>query len=201
LTESHPLESKPLGSGISLLSSRLVDEGGGKAGARILLFWHIRKGETIMEKVSIQPKLKCYISVKTYLQDKEKKQTGLVSFAIPDLGVLFKARYLGSHYELEYVSLLALAGFIERNGKALKGQKFSFLCSSPLLVYQMTQNTLCQKEVQRHRNLALAYKRKLDFSLSWIPESQNPACNGMMDLPPIKAQFDFDFEDIQKKLP
>jgi hypothetical protein len=155
----------------------------------------------MMEKVSIQPKLRCYISAQTNLQNKEKKQTGLVSFAIPDFGVLFKARYLGSHYELEYISLLALAGFIERNAKVFKGQKFSFLCSSPLLVYQMTQNTLCQREVERHRNLALAYKRKLDFSLSWIPESQNPARNGMMDLPPIKAQFDFDFEDIQKKLP
>ncbi len=153
-----------------------------------------------MEKVSTQPKLKCYISAQTRLKNKEKSQTGLVGFAIPDLGVLFKARYLGSHYQLEYVSLLALARFIESNGSAFKGQKLSFHCSSPLLVYQMTQKSLCQKEVERYRDLALAYKRKLDFSLSWVPESQNPAQNGMMELPPVKTQIDFNFDEIQKKL-
>ncbi len=153
-----------------------------------------------MEKVSIQPKLKCYISAQTCLRNKEKRQTGLVGFAIPDLGVFFKARYLGSHYELEYFSLLALARFIESNGKVFKGQKLSILCSSPLLVYQMTQKSLCQKEVEPHRNLALAYKKKLDFSLSWVPESQNPSQNGMIDLPPVKTQIDFNFEDIQGKL-
>lgn len=153
-----------------------------------------------MKKASIEPKLRCYISSKTGLRNKEKRQNGLVSFAIPDLGVLFKARYLGSHYELEYFSLLTLARFIESNPKAFQGHKLSILCSSPLLVYQITQNSLCQKEVERHRNLALAYKKKLDFSLSWVPESQNPAQNGMIDLPPVKTQADFNFEGIQEKL-
>jgi hypothetical protein len=153
-----------------------------------------------MEKVSVQAKTKCYISVKTLLQNKEKTQSGLVSFAIPDLGVLFKARYVGTHYELEYVSLLALAHFIEQNGEAFKDQKLSIFCSSPLLVYQMTANTLCQKEVERHRNLALAYKKKLGFSLSWVPETQNPAHNGIIDLPPVKTSLNLNFEDIQKKL-
>jgi hypothetical protein len=156
--------------------------------------------ETLMQKVSIQPKLKCYISSKSIQQNREKKQIGLVSFAIPDLGILFKARYVASHYELEYVSLLALARFIETNSNAFKRQKLSILCSSSMLVYQMTQNSLCQREVEKHRNLALAYKKKYDFSLSWVPESENPAQNGMIDLPPVKSQYNFNFEDIQKKL-
>lgn len=153
-----------------------------------------------MEKVSVQPRIKCYVSAKTLLPDKERKQMGLVSFAIPDLGVLFKARYLGSQYELEYVSLLALARFIELNIKAFAGQKISIFCSSPLLVYQLTESSLCQKEVEKHRNLAIAYKKKLSFSLSWVPERTNPAHNGMIDLPPVKNSFNFKFEDLQKKI-
>ena len=153
-----------------------------------------------MEKVSVQPRIKCYVSATTLLTDKEKKQTGLVSFAIPDLGVLFKARYVGSHYELEYVGILALARFIESNNKAFGGQKISIFCSSPLLVYQMTQSTLCQREVEKHRSLALAYKQKLGFSLSWVPESENPAQSGMIDLPPVKNSFNFNFDDLHRKL-
>jgi len=153
-----------------------------------------------MKKISVQPRIKCFISAKTLVQDKEKRQNGLISFAIPDLGILFKARYFGSHYELEYISLLALLRFIEKNYKAFEGQKINVLCSSSLLVYQMSENTVCQKELERHRNLALACKKKLKFSLSWVPESENRAQNGMMDLPPLKKSFDFNFEDIQKKL-
>jgi hypothetical protein len=152
-----------------------------------------------MEKVSVQPRMKCFISVKADLSDKEKKQNGLIGFAIPDVGVLFKTRHFGSFYELEYKSLLALLRFIEWNAKAFHNQKLNILCSSPLLVYQMNDNTLCQKEVEQDRNLALVYKRKLGFSLSWVPESENRASNGMMDLPPLKSSFDFKFEDTRKK--
>lgn len=160
-----------------------------------------------MEKISIppkdspvnKPKIKCFISAKTPEQDKDKRQSGLVSFAIPDLGVLFKSKHLGSFYELEYMSLLSLLRFIELNHKAFEKLKISILCSSPLLVYQMSENTLCQGDLRQHRNMALAYKKKLNFSLSWVPESENRAQNGMMDLPPVKNSFEFNFEDINKK--
>ena len=152
-----------------------------------------------MEKVSVQPRIKCFIAAKTLLQDKERRQNGLISFAIPDLGILFKTRHFGSHYELEYVSLLLLLRFVELNSKAFQNLKLQVLCSSPLLVYQVSERTICQKEVERHRNLALAYKKKYGFSLSWVPESENRAHSGVIDLPPLKNSPDFNFEDLQKK--
>ena len=152
-----------------------------------------------MEKVSVQPTMKCFVSVKTLLRDKERKQNGLISFAIPDLGVLFKTRKFGSHHQLEYKGLLALLRFVELNHKSFPNQKLNVLSSSPLLVYQMNENSLCQREVERDRNLALAYKRKLKFSLSWVPGVENRAENGMMDLPPLKNSLDLKFEDLQKK--
>ena len=152
-----------------------------------------------MEKVSVRPTMKCFVSVKTLLKDKEKEQDGLISFAIPDLGVLFKIRHFGSYYELEYKSLLALLRFVEANDKAFRNQKLNVLSSSPLLIYQMNENSLCQKEVEPYRNLALVYKRKMKFSLSWVPEIENRALNGMMDLPPLKNSLDLKFDDLQKK--
>ena len=152
-----------------------------------------------MEKVSVRPTMQCFVSVKTLLRDKEKKQNGLISFAIPDLGVLFKTRDFGSHYQLEYKSLLALLRFIDANEKVFRNQKLNILASSPLLIYQMNENSLCQKEVEQDRNLALAYKRKLKFSVSWVPEGENRASGGMMDLPPLKKSLDLKFDDLQKK--
>jgi hypothetical protein len=152
-----------------------------------------------MEKVSARPTMQCFVSVKTLQRDREKRQNGLISFAIPDLGVLLKTCDFGSHYELEYRSLLALLRFIETNDKAFRNQKLNVLSSSPLLIYQMNENSLCQKEVERDRNLALAYKRKLKFSLSWVPEGENRAMSGMMDLPPLKNSLDLKFDDPQKK--
>jgi hypothetical protein len=152
-----------------------------------------------MEKVSVRPTMQCFVSVKTLLRDKEKKQNGLISFAIPDLGILFKTRDFGSHYELEYRSLLALLRFIEANEQAFRSQKLNVLSSSPLLVYQMNESSLCQKEVRIDRNLALAYKRKLKFSLSWVPEGENRALSGIMDLPPLKNSLDLRFDELQKE--
>ena len=146
-----------------------------------------------------KPEIKCYFSAKTQEKDKEKKQNGLICFAIPEVGVVFKNKSYGSYFELEYTSLLSLLRFIEVNQKAFENQKISVLCSSPLLVYQMNENSGCQNELRPHRNLVLAYKRRLNFSLSWIPEAENRAQNGMMDLPPLKVTFDFNFEDLQKK--
>jgi hypothetical protein len=35
--------------------------------------------------------------------------------------------------------------------------------------------------------------------LSWVPEIENRALNGMMDLPPLKNSLDLKFDDLQKK--
>jgi hypothetical protein len=151
-----------------------------------------------VEQVTVKPRIKCFVSAQTPFSDKDKKQKGLIGFAIPDLGILFKSAQVGSHHELEYVSLLSLLRFVELNCKAFENVKIVILCSSPLLVYQMSESAVCQEELRRHRNLALAYKKRLNFSVSWVPENENRAQNGMIDLPALKNSFDFNFEDIQK---
>jgi hypothetical protein len=145
-----------------------------------------------MKKIPTEPKIKCYIAARTNLRDKSVRQPGLVSFAIPDLGVLFRVRGIGSHYELEYMSLLSLLRFIELNRSAFQNHNIHIYSTSSLLVYQVNQNAFCQKELERHKNLAVAYKNVLKFSLSWIPQSDNRAENGMLDLPPLKNSFKMD---------
>ena len=162
-----------------------------------------------MKKMLNEPRIKCFISAKTNHQDKSRRQNGLVSFAIPDLGILFRTSCLGSYYELEYMSLLSLLRFIELNREAFKNQKIDIYCTSSLLVYQVNQNVFCQKELEKHKNLAIAYKNILNFSLSWIPDTENRTEKGMLDLPPLKnsfkmnlqdKSFNFELDDLHKKL-
>jgi hypothetical protein len=161
-----------------------------------------------MKKMN-EPRIKCFISAKTNHSDKSLRQNGLVSFAIPDLGILFRASFFGSYYELEYMSLLSLLRFIEMNRSAFENQKIDIYSTSSILVYQVNQNAFCQKELEKHKNLAIAYKNILNFSLSWIPDTENRAEKGMLDLPPLKnsfkmnlqdKSFNFDLEDLHKKV-
>jgi len=167
-----------------------------------------------MKKRLSEPKIKCFISAKTNHWDKSVKQRGLVSFAIPDLGILFRTYCLGTYYELEYMSLLSLLRFIELNREAFENQKIDVYSTSSLLVYQVSQNAFCEKELERYKNLAIAYKNTLNFSLNWIPQSENRAEKGMLDLPPLKTSFkmnlsldsgsqdesfDFSLKDLHKK--
>lgn len=148
-----------------------------------------------MKKILHEPRLKCYIAAKTNHPDKSLRQNGLVSFAIPDLGILFRASFLGSYYELEYMSLLSLLRFIELNRDSFKNQKIDIFSTSSLLVYQVSQDAFCQKELEKHKNLAIAYKNILNFSLSWIPQSENRTEKGMLDLPPLKESFKMNLQD------
>jgi len=165
----------------------------------------------------IEPRIKCFITAKTNSQDKSVRQNGLVSFAIPDWGILFRAFCVGSYYQLEYMSLLSLLRFVELNRPAFENQKIDIYSTSSILVYQVSQNAFCQKEIAKHKNLVIAYKNIIDFSINWIPQSENRAESGMMDLPPLKnspahkdarlntnnlqnKSFDFNLEDLHKKL-
>jgi len=168
----------------------------------------VSKKKIIMKKMVNEPRIKCFIAAKTNSSDKSLRQNGLVSFAIPDLGILFRASYFGSYYELEYMSLLSLLRFIELNRPVFENQKIDIYCTSSILVYQVSQNAFCPKELEKHKNLAIAYKNILKFSLNWIPDAENRAEKGMLDLPPLKdssrmnlkdESFNFNFADIHKK--
>jgi hypothetical protein len=161
-----------------------------------------------MKKMVNEPRIKCFISAKTRHPDKSLRQNGLVSFAIPDLGILFRVSYFGSYYELEYMSLLSLLRFIEMNRPAFENHKIDIYTTNSLLIYQVNQNAFCQKDLEKHKNLAIAYKNILNFSLNWIPDTENRAEKGMLDLPPLKnssrmnlkdESFNFNFEDLHKK--
>jgi hypothetical protein len=100
---------------------------------------------------------------------------GVVSFAIPDLGIVFRARFKGTPQECEYASLLALLEFIEINPHLFRNKTVEILGDSFVVVNQVNLQMFCDKKLEPYRDMALVYKKKIPYSLSWIPQNENPA--------------------------
>ena len=77
--------------------------------------------------------------------------------------------------ECDYASLLALLEFIEINPHLFQNRTVEVFGDSFEVVNQVNLQMICQKDLEPYRNMALVYKKKIPYSLSWIPEKENPA--------------------------
>ena len=100
---------------------------------------------------------------------------GLATFTIPDAGIVFRARFKGNQDECQYAALLALLEFVEINPQLFKHRTVEIYGDSFTVVHQVNKKMLCGKTLEPYRNMALLYKRKFEYSLSWIPTNENPA--------------------------
>ena len=147
--------------------------------------------------------MKCYFYGSTLNSDSFSSQTGTVSFAIPDIGVIFRSRWVGSQLECQYAALLSLLRFIETNKKLFKNKRIEILSDSSVVVYQLTKDTFIFKKIEPYYRLVQTYKSKFSFKVHWLPENDNPAFNGLTDTPPlnpsIKINYDIkDDKDINR---
>ena len=101
--------------------------------------------------------------------------TGFVSFAIPDLGISFRAQFSGDKDECDYASLLALLEFMELNPHLFKNKRLEIFGDNFNIVNQVNQKVHPTKDLEPYMNMAIGYKRKIPFILKWIPDSENPA--------------------------
>lgn len=105
--------------------------------------------------------------------------TGFVSFAIPDLGINFRAQFSGNQDECDYASLLALLEFMELNPHLFKNRRIEIFGDNFKVVNQVNQLVHATKDLEPYMNMAVGYKKKIPFTLKWIPISENPAQDGL----------------------
>jgi len=109
------------------------------------------------------------------LQHPGQRGPGVVSFVIPEISISFRAKYMGTEIECSYAALLALLEFADINPQ-LFGEKILQIYSDDIaLVNQVNRQLNCRKELEPLLNMALTYKRKIAYSLNWIPPADNPA--------------------------
>jgi len=149
--------------------------------------------------------VRCYFSAQTNLNEgsenglsSQKRDKRLISFAIPDLGILFRAQYIGTSLESGYVSLLVLLRFIEKNPLIFENQNIDIYTHIPLIVYQVNKKIFCDKNNLPLKEMALFYRKKFFYNISWIPEKENNALRGLLDFPPLDFGLKLDFEDLKE---
>jgi hypothetical protein len=126
--------------------------------------------------------MKCYFYGNNLTLDKLTRNRGLISFSIPDYGVVFRSQYEGNCYECEYAAAIALIRFLQLNQEHFQGKSIKLLTDSPIVVYQVTNRIITTKTLQRFRDLILYYQRKLNFELKWIPANMNRAGTPAVDI-------------------
>ncbi|MFQ5868961.1 MAG: hypothetical protein ACE5JC_03555 [Candidatus Zixiibacteriota bacterium] len=139
--------------------------------------------------------MKCYFHG-SGSKDSSEQESGLVSFAIPDVGVLFRSTWRGNLYQCQYVSLLFLLKFIEVNPDVFSQVELQLYGDCPLIIQQINGQAYTPKSLEAYRDLSRLYVKKLHFSLRWIPEQQNRATSKGVDMPPNPSLKGLNFEEL-----
>jgi hypothetical protein len=100
---------------------------------------------------------------------------GLVSFAIPDIGITFRAQYNGSRDECEYASLLALLEFVDLNPHLFRNRRIEIFGNDYKIIDQVNHGTQPTRNLEPFMNMAVGYRHKIAFTLNWIPDNENLA--------------------------
>ncbi len=103
----------------------------------------------------------------------------LVTFAIPDIGITFRAQFNGTQDECEYASLLALLEFVELNPHLFKNKRIEVFGNDYKIISQVNKGLKAPKGLEPYLNMAVGYKRKIPFTLNWIPINENLAQDGL----------------------
>ena len=139
--------------------------------------------------------MKCYFHG-SGSKDSSEQKSGLVSFAIPDVGVLFRSTWEGNLYQCQYVSLLMLLKFIEVNPDVFSQVELRLYGDCPLIIQQINGQVYTPKSLEAYRDLTRLYVTKLRFSLRWIPQQENRATDKAVDMPPNPSLKGLNFKEL-----
>jgi len=128
--------------------------------------------------------LKCFVSGHHL---NEKNGRGIVSFAVPEFGILFRCHADGARAELEIVAFLTFLRFAEHNLEIFKKRFLYIFSDFPLLVYLMNNGAAVPSGMEAVIGEAKKYARQISFQVKWIDPGENRAAGAVNDLPSLPA--------------
>lgn len=121
--------------------------------------------------------MECYFGTRLIDKSEDGSFDAVLSFLIPDAGIVFRTKFKGSPSECEYAALLTLLEFVELNPQVFRDRTVEIYGDSFTVVNQINSKMFCNKTLEPFRNMALLFRKKFSYSLAWIPERENPAQN------------------------
>jgi hypothetical protein len=157
--------------------------------------------------VSTDRLLECYIgsfhnSRLDPVLENEGLTHGMVAFAIPSLGILFKCRADGDSLDLEFGAFFSLLKFIKTSLKDEKVDNLRVHSSNPEFVFAFTPSSRHLAEGSTRRKLLLEYVKGFKVAVSYVEQYRNKTRVSPADCPAIpegrRAVLEPDFNDQKK---
>ncbi len=131
--------------------------------------------------------MRCYVWGSNNKSQRDDVGNGIISFAIPDFGIQFRARHPGTAAECEYVALLGLLNFANNNPKLFERHSLEVYTDAVSLVYQVNRKAAVPASLARHVKIIDLFRERHKLSIGWVPRDENRAFTGVLDLAPVKT--------------
>jgi hypothetical protein len=124
--------------------------------------------------------LKCYVSGR-HLQGEDEE--GIVSFAVPDYGILFRGLACGSRADLEIIAMFSFLRFAEHNLEIFQKRELQIHTDFPILAFIMSNDAEGGPGVAAVREEARKIAEKIRFEVALIDAAANRAAGSITDIP------------------
>jgi len=151
--------------------------------------------------------LKCYIAAFTnakmdpYLESNGFSK-GMICFAIPALGILFRCRTEGRIIDLEFSALFSLLEFIKSKLENEKVKSVQVLSSNPELVFAFSDKSPHMRKGTARRALLDQYARIMRIAVSYSRPVENRALLSPAEYPSLpvdrNVNLDIDKNELTK---
>jgi len=157
-------------------------------------------------KQSIKP-LQCYIAafnntrLDPFLESRGFSK-GMVCFAIPAYGILFRCRSQGRVVDLEFGAIFSLLEFIKTKLQGEKIKSVQVYSSNPELVFAFTENSPQMRKGSARRLLLNEYARLMKIAVGYVKPADNRALISPAEYPSLPADktvaLNFDSSDLKR---
>lgn len=125
---------------------------------------------------------------------------GLISFAIPNLGVIFRCLGEGDAFNMEFSTFFSLLEFLQTKLKDEQIKTVQVLSSNPHFVFSFSTYSDSLKEGTVYRQLLNSYMKKLSIQVGYVKPQNNQALYSTADYPSIPTNKTVDLTLSKEEL-
>ncbi len=119
-----------------------------------------------------------------YLQ-KQGISNGLISFSIPNLGILFRCIGEGDMLSMEFSTFFSLLEFLQTKLKDEKINKIHVFSSNPRFVFSFSSYSNLLKAGTTYRQMLDSCLKKMSIQVGYVKPQNNQALSSTADYPSI----------------